>query len=267
MARLPFAAQGSRSRAADEEEAARDHAPPGSVAHLDSADAEQLLDSVGFLLVPGAPLDRSPAYLLVAVRPQPTLSHFDPERVVLWASGTKGPAQTVLEWPLVPPEPHYAWGTIEVIDRLGAVNRFASFGGDVSVAKDGDLGAVLFRSDAPIFAAGGHSGAADPLGADAAAFFGVLRATAGNEPRVGDLIHGCSPIALYAAFLERRIAVCEGAQIEGLGTPRLASLLRQERCRLQRENVADQLQGERLAALIRQIASKATEEVHDGRTR
>ena len=257
MSGLPSNTRSSLPPLAGEEETS-DHASNLDAQYLDAADAQELLESVGFLLVPGPPLDRGPAYLLVAVRPQPTLSHFDPERVVLWDTGAKQSVQTVLEWPLTTPDPRYTWGGIDIIDRIGAINRFASFGGIVSIAKDRDVGAVLFRSDAPILSVGGHSGPADPLGVDVTAFFGILRAAAGNEPRTRAMVEDCSPIALYAAFLARRIGISEAAQIDGRGVSRLTSLMRQERCRLQREAPAEQQKGERLAALIKPIHSDAT---------
>jgi hypothetical protein len=249
MSPLPSAAQGSHSRAAGRVPAARDPASDDAAGHLIAADAEELLVSLGFLLVPGPPADRGPAYLLVAVRPRPTLSHFDPERIVLWQRESSGACRTTLEWPLVCPSPEYAWGTIDIIDRLGAMNRFASFGGSVSVSRDHDVSAVLFRSDAPILSAGGHSGPADPLGIDATAFFAILRAAAGADSHIGALINGCSSVALYSAFVERMLGVV-AARLNGPGGARLSSLLHQERGRLQRDATTDQREGENLATLI-----------------
>ena len=69
------AALSARGRAAGLEPAAQ----PG-VQTLDTSIAHVLLANLGFLLVPGPPLDHGAAYLLVAVRAKPTLAHFDPER-------------------------------------------------------------------------------------------------------------------------------------------------------------------------------------------
>src|SRR6476620_3392276 len=135
MYRLPSAARGSGSQAAGQSLVARDPSRPEGGAHLGGTDAQELLQSIGFLLVPGPPFDRGPAYLLVAVRTRPTLEHFDPERLVLWTSGTMAPEQIVLEWPLAQAAPSYEWGRIDVIDRFGAMNRFASFGGALNVAR------------------------------------------------------------------------------------------------------------------------------------
>ena len=248
MARAPSAAMSRTAQAAVQEAAARQPVPLTSP-QLDSADAEELLVSLGFLLVPGPPLDRGPAYLLVAVRPTPTLSHFDPERIAMWVNSPKGASQIVLEWPLQPPDPQYVWGTIDIIDRLGEINKFASFGGVVSVARDRDLHAVLFRSNAPILSAGGHSGPADPLGADVAAFFGVLRAAAGSDRHLGDVIWGSSPVVLYAAFLARSLAVHRAARVGNPANSRYEALLRKELCRLEREAGPELLSGEQLATV------------------
>jgi hypothetical protein len=209
-----------------------------------------LLVSLGFLLVPGPPLDRPPAYLLVALRPRPTLAHFDPERVTFWSRMEGGTDSTSLEWPLSRLAASYSWGAIEVVDRVGASNRFASFGGSVNVALDHDVHAVLFRSDAPILCAGGHSGPADPLADEIVAFFGILRAAAGNSPHLLAQIQACSPLALYGAFLARSIDARCNARLMSRMDVSLASLLRQEERRLDCQAPLDLQQGRLLDGLL-----------------
>src|SRR3954453_18929160 len=85
---------------------AMDFAMGGGDRVLDSTSATELLASLGFLLVPGPPTDRGPAYLLVGVRRQPTLRHFDPQRIELWA---EGPAHVTLEWPVDQLTCRYSW--------------------------------------------------------------------------------------------------------------------------------------------------------------
>jgi hypothetical protein len=207
--------------------------------------------SLGFLLVPGPPLDRPPAYLLVALRPRPTLAHFDPERVTFWANDSCGTTATSLEWPLSRLAGDYSWGTIEVVDRIGASNRFVSFGGAVNVALDHDVHAVLFRSDAPILCAGGHSGPADPLANDVVAFFGILRAAAGNSSHLQARIQASSPLALYGAFLARSVETYCRARLMSRAEVSLASLLRQEEHRLECQAPAELQNGRLLDALLR----------------
>jgi hypothetical protein len=230
---------------------------------LGPTEAQQLLVSLGFLLVPGPPLCRGQAYLLVALRRAPTLSHFDPQQIALWTATDEGTKKLVLEWPLPIWSGRYSWGTIEITDRLGAINSFVSFGGDVSMARDRDLHDVLLRSTAPILSAAAHSDLADPIGTSVAAFFGVLRASAGDDKHVAEIVRAASPDMLYATYLARSLH--EARNANDLVGPRLLSLLRQERGRLQREATTDQRDGENLAALIAALPTIAPKEVHHGR--
>jgi hypothetical protein len=171
--------------------------------------------------------------------------------VTFWASDSCGTAATSLEWPLSRLAGDYSWGTIEVVDRIGASNRFVSFGGAVNVALDHDVHAVLFRSDAPILCAGGHSGPADPLADDIVAFFGILRAAAGNSPHLQARIVGSSPLALYGAFLARSVAAYGRARLMSRAQVSLVSLLRQEERRLECHASAELQNGRVLDALLR----------------
>ena len=67
---------------------------------LDGASAQELLADLGFLLVPGPPLDAGAASLRVALRPHPTRTHFDPERIEYWTL-VDGRAEPIeLSWPM-----------------------------------------------------------------------------------------------------------------------------------------------------------------------
>jgi hypothetical protein len=125
---------------------------------LDPVVGRELLDDLGFLLVPGRPTASGTAYLFTALRPRPTLRHFDPERIEYWVSVDGHGLPATLEWsmPVVPPRP-YSWGLIRVIDRLGVSNEFVSFGGQLDAARFDDVLVAVFSSDAPIEARGGHS--------------------------------------------------------------------------------------------------------------
>ena len=221
---------------------------------IDSRAAREIASRVGFLVIPGATLDSTPAYLLVALRATPTLAHFDPERIDYWALEHGRAVEMRLQWP-VPmdqlPTKAYSWGTIEIVDRVAAANRFASFGGRVVVSRDERFDAILFRSDAPILAVGGHSGPADPLGVYVAGFLGRLRATAGEDRRLGAWIDSLSPVALYAAFVDLSIATKVATQKAGDDrSTGFVNLLRQERSRLVREWSGDQVAGAKLACVL-----------------
>jgi hypothetical protein len=223
------------------------HYPVG--ANLDGDAAQALLVDLGFLLVPGPPLDRGAAYLMVALRPHPTKAHFDPERIEYWTLDEGRAQPTELTWPMSVAGPRYSWGAIRIIDRIAATNTFASFGGNVTVSRDLDVQAVLFRSEAPILSLGGHSGPADPLGANVGGFFAVLRAAAGHEP-VKHLADSLSPAALYSAFVARTLETFRNPEAAATVSPHLVSVFRSEQCRLRTELAADEAAGRDLAAKL-----------------
>jgi hypothetical protein len=198
---------------------------------LTAGTAQSLLADIGFLLVPGL-LDHGSSYLLVALRPRPTRRHFDPERIGYWALDDKWAARHELEWPMAALQGDYEWGPITIVDRLGATNSFVSFGGRLTTSRDGDVHAALFHSEAPILAAGGHSGRADAVAASVSAFFAALRAASGNDTRIATLAATLDPLALYAAFLTRTLRTYRTGPAADVASPRRISLLRAERQRI-----------------------------------
>jgi hypothetical protein len=225
-------------------------AHPGTQA-IATSDARVLLANLGFLLVPGPPLDHGAAYLLVAVRPRPTLAHFDPERIEYWAldNGHSVPAEIV--WPLPRMDARFSWGTISVADRVGACNQFVSFGGTLAVSRDQELHAALFRSEAPILSLAGRSGPADPLAHHVCAFLARLRGASGYDSPVRTLSEQLTPVALYASFVMSAIDHYRGPNAADSVSPHLISLLRAERHRLEADNPADSAAGDELKSLLR----------------
>ena len=206
-----------------------------------------LAEKIGYLLIPGAPLYQGASYLLVALRPRPTRAHFDPELVKYWSISGDCAEPLELEWPTIAPSAPYAWGEIRIVDRIGATNRFVSFGGLLTVARETTVDTALFGSDAPILGLGGHSDPADPLAASVDGFFAVLRAAAGNDPDIARLSTSLSPNALYAAFLWRALRNYQSATASDCVAPQLISLLRSERRRIEVEFNPDELAGRDLA--------------------
>ena len=154
------------------------------VGGLEVADAKHLLASLGFLLVPGPPQARGPAYLLIALRhTQPTLSHFDPERIALWTSTAPGRPRSISNGrsdstqAAIHGEPSKS--SIGWAQRTGLLRSAARSQSLVVVTCTPSCCAA----DAPILSAGGHSDPADPVGTSVGAFFGVLRASAGDDQR------------------------------------------------------------------------------------
>ena len=218
---------------------------------IDSSGVHVLLANLGFLLVPGPPLDHGAAYLLVAIRPKPTLDHFDPECIEYWAvaDGRTEPAEVV--WPMPATDGQFSWGPIRITDRVGAANTFVSFGGSLSVSRDAGVHAALFRSDAPILSLGGHSGPRDPLSIQVASFMARLRAAAGYDSPVRELAESLEPVALYAAFVAHAIEVYRNPNAAENVSPHLVSLLRSERHRLEADSLAVLQAGNKLADLVR----------------
>jgi hypothetical protein len=214
---------------------------------LDVVDATALLGDIGYLLVHGAPFDRGPAYLLVAIRPQPTRAHFDPEHIEYWSAGPATAEPVALEWPISAPSTDYSWGSIKIVDRIGATNAFVSFGGTLSVSRGGGLSAALFSSEAPILAMGGRGEGGDPLAASVAGFFARLRAGCGADPDLARRATVAGPIAIYAAYLARTMAIHKSQLNEITVSPRLHAVLRYERCRLLRDCAPAATAGEALA--------------------
>jgi hypothetical protein len=238
------AAPGAAERAAGGEPAAR-----AASAGLDTQDAHELLSDLGFLLVHGRPLEQGASYLLVAIRPKPTLVHFDPERIEYWAAADAQAEELEIVWPVRSASRQYTAGSIRVVDRVGASNSFISFGGELSLSRDGDVGAALFRSSAPILALHGRSGPADPMAANMYAFVAVLRGAQDNDRDLARAIYSATPRTLYGAFIERTLRVYRAAPPR-IAEARLASLLRMERNQLEAEAPTEMSAGRELAARL-----------------
>jgi len=245
--------------------AGQEPAAQSGVQTLEPGSAHVLLTNLGFLLVPGPPLDHGAAYLLVAVRAKPTLAHFDPERIAYWTFDQGHAAPVEITWPLPKLETPYSWGTITITDRLGAANRFVSFGGTLVVSRDRGVHGALFRSDAPILSIGGQSGPADALGSQVAGFMATLRGAAGYDSPVRIMAETLTPVALYAAFVLRAVEIYGHPNAAESVSPHLISLLRSERHRLESDSPADVVSGHYLADLLRTSSGTAPPMGRSGR--
>ncbi len=171
---------------------------------FDMREAAGHLAHLGFLLVNGShPEEPGGAQLLIALRDQPTLEHFDPEMIGLWiAVGGKGHATTLTRATPTPLDRPFAWGTIRAIDRLDVFNSFLSFGGRVRLEPvDTATTVAIFDSPAPIVRWSGHSQSVDPLTGEIGAFFARMMIPIDFTPGAEQRIAGATPIALYAAML------------------------------------------------------------------
>lgn len=209
--------------------------------------AADVMGGLGFLVVPGTPRRDSTAYLIVAVRPSPTLAHYDPEAVLYWAPGETFDAPACLDrLAELPIAGSFSWGPIRITDRLGVANEFLTFGGRLEAAQVDGFRIVIFATPGPMIRRGGHSQGWDPGSAHLAAWFARLRALLGRDPRLAEEVARMSPLARYSAYLAGSL---DGfAETPALSRDRHAELahLRAEAARLRRDQPAAWASGQRL---------------------
>jgi hypothetical protein len=171
--------------------------------------AAALLRDLGFSLINSdQPRALGGAHLLVALRDQPALQHFDPEVVTYWAPLEPHAVQVTLDRkaldrrPAAPWPRPVLWGHVHVIDRLEVENRFLTFGGQLRLAVVSPQLSILdLVSPAPIVRWGGHSQDTDPLATEVGAFFGRLIVPVDYQAGVERRLEAEDPEAVYAAFL------------------------------------------------------------------
>ena len=173
---------------------------------LDAAVA--LTADLGFRLVEPDPTGRrgpvTEGHLLVALRGEPTLRHFDPESISYYGRAGEGAALTTVA--RIPAgagvRRSVLWGHVHVVDRVPVENRFLTFGGELElVGVDAAFTIAHLRSPAPIVRWGGHSQGTDPLTLAIGAFFGRLIVPVDFQPGAAARIDAASPEVLFSAFL------------------------------------------------------------------
>ncbi len=158
---------------------------------------------LGFELVHGDRPDRpAGANLIVALREEPSLHHFDPERIDYWSSEHgRGVRRTIDRYGDEPTHP-VAWGMVRLVDRLGVENAFFTFGGTMRVGDPDALTRVtVLGSRAPVMRAGGHSQGKDVRADEVGAFFARLRAVVGADVALEARVLEAPPLALFAALI------------------------------------------------------------------
>lgn len=225
---------------------------------LDPGTSAQFLRGLGFLLTPDGEGTESPAYLLVALRDEPTLCHFDPERVEYWLeSNERGQIDTFSRATPLPTDHSFSWGAIRIIDRLDVTNEYLTFGGRLSAAPLDGFTVGVFASPAPILRGVGHSQTEDPAAPSVTAFFARLRAAAGDTLMLEQRILRASPQARYAAYLADACETYRVSPMLRLTYPAMwQSLTRQER-RLRAERPSAWSEGLGLLPILRGAPKRA----------
>jgi hypothetical protein len=172
----------------------------GWLQHAANSLAELGFDLLGPERTPADPQN----HLLVAIRPQPTEEHFDPESIDYWVTdGSRGRAARIDVDARFPVAAQLSWGSILLTDRLGVRNEFLTFGGTVK-ARVTPEGTILceFASPAPFMRSSGHSIEHDPVAAELEAFFARLKVPIDFVPGSENLIIRTSPPTLFCAFVQ-----------------------------------------------------------------
>ncbi len=182
--------------------ASEDVPATSATAELRAHDVAERVRQWGFLAHPDLPDGPGPAFLLVALRPAPTLQHYDPEAVDYWVTeGGRGRRRTLTHDAAMPRSEEFSWGLIRLVDRLGVSNEYLTFGGHLDAASIGDVVVAAFASPAPLLRRGGHSQGLDP-GADAVgAFFGRIMIAVDFKPGFETSFGTADPLTRYAAFV------------------------------------------------------------------
>jgi hypothetical protein len=185
----------------------------------------------------------------VAIRPEPTLRHYDPERIEYWITeGGRGVRRQLTRQTRLPLDIPFSWGRIRVVDRLKISNDFIAFGGRLTADLIGDSVVAVFDSQAPILRHGGHSQAWDHGAECASAFFGRLLLRVDVVPGFEARLSAATPVARYAAFVADAVRRYRPSPALREDHPELWAVLQAEDRRLHAEHPADCAAGGELLA-------------------
>lgn len=223
---------------------------------IDPKLASELLADWGFLADPDLPDRPGPAFLLVAIRAQPTLRHYDPELVEYWITGPKGfgVRETITYASRLPRETEFSWGRITVVDRKGVANRYLSFGGTLRAERvDGEV-ICVFESTAPLLRRGGHSQGWDTGAHSVGGFFGRFRAAAGYQHEFEQLAAATDPVTRYAAFVNELMIRYRSSEFLRDHYPKLWTIMIGEEKRLKRDEAQAWSDGVELVESTKRVA-------------
>ena len=206
---------------------------PRPSVRLRAAEAAGKLEHWGFVAHPDLPDGPGPAFLLVAIRPAPTLQHYDPEAIDYWVTENgRGSWRTLTRDTSMPRSEDFSWGLIRLVDRLGVSNEYLTFGGHLDAALIGDVVVTAFASPAPLLRRGGHSQGWDE-GADAVgAFFARMMVAVDFKSGFEGSFAEAEPLTRYAAFVRDTDQRCHGQKGSTSFDDPLDRLVRHEATRL-----------------------------------
>jgi len=165
----------------------------------------RILATLGFALIePDLTHGEEASHVVVALRAQPTLQHFDPETIDYWITeSARGRAAKMDRETRLPVVSDFSWGRITLTDRLGVENGFLSFGGTMRAQMTADSTVLVdFSSNAPIMRWAGHSQSSDPLAAEVGSFFARIMVPIDFVPGTEAMIAKAAPRTLYCAFIQ-----------------------------------------------------------------
>lgn len=221
--------------------------------HIDPVAAAGLLHDWGFLVQRNRRDQNGPAFLLVALRERPTLRHFDPEIVRFWETrGGRGCRVTLDRRLALPFSRPFAWGRIEIEDRLGVTNEYLTFGGRLLGARVDDASVLVFESPVPILRRGGHSQGWDRGADQLAAFFARLKVAVDYVPGFEQELGAASPETVYAAFIVDAVGRYRRSEALRASEPELWRMIRSACVRLRAARPDDLA---RATALLERAAS------------
>lgn len=225
---------------------------PGSESRpLDAPTAWRMLPDLGFRASSDLPDRPGPAYLMVALRPKPTLHHYDPERIEYWGSvAGKGLRQVLTRTTSRPFEATFSWGLIRIVDRLNVSNEYVTFGGQLAVEVIDGTAIAVFTSPAPLLRRGGHSQGWDHGAETVGAFFGRLLVAVDFVPGFEARLAQATPVARYAAFVCDLLGRYQASPELRSGHPELWALIRAEGRRLRSDHPVEWSDGIALLACL-----------------
>lgn len=198
-----------------------------------TARAADELAALGFVVHADLPDRPGPARLLVALRDQPTLRHYDPELIEYWVSDDgRGRPRLLTRETRLPLQGEFSWGLIRIVDRLDVSNEYLTFGGRLEAELADGVVVAAFSSPAPLLRRGGHSQGWDHGAEAVGAFFGRLLVAVDYSPGFEAALAAASPVARWSAFVAHTLGAYRASPRLRDAHPALWALLQAEEPRL-----------------------------------